>query len=179
MKNRIDLLLKMTRWKLFFIQLTMIIIFIIVPFLIQEFINNSLFVQIFVQVFALIFLGLYMIWYWNLGIMLSEKLTNIWNSNVKLFKIFFTLSYLSIIYQNISPLIFKDEPIILFVISGLLGIISTFYWLWYIDKSIRCIESGKNETVLLILNYDIMLLFLYPIGVWILQPKINRIFKEK
>jgi hypothetical protein len=53
-----------------------------------------------------------------------------------------------------------------------------FYDLYFVSKSLVTVETGRAVTF-----YDFsgpfFLLWFFPIGVWIIQPRINRLFKER
>ena len=52
------------------------------------------------------------------------------------------------------------------------GIVYTFY---NVPKSLKSIESGEKASFKEFI-VDALLLFAFPIGVWIIQPRVNRIF---
>ena len=57
---------------------------------------------------------------------------------------------------------------------ALFGISYTFY---NVPKSLKSIELGR-EAVFSEWIFDALLLFAFPIGVWFIQPRLNKIFSE-
>jgi hypothetical protein len=53
-----------------------------------------------------------------------------------------------------------------------------FYLLYFVSKNLLLVETGKQVSF-----YEyagpFFLLWFFPIGVWIVQPKVNRLYAEK
>ena len=53
-----------------------------------------------------------------------------------------------------------------------------FYLLYFVSKSLVLAETDKTATF-----YDyagpFFLMWFYPIGIWIIQPRINRLYSER
>ncbi len=114
---------------------------------------------------------------WNLIVNLN-KLAKIKNQFL-LNLLFFTPLILILFILNILTKL--NLPFIIFTISLFLSLfvilLTTGYCVYYTAKKINLIYRKKQ------INFsdyflDAILLFLFPIGVWLIQPKINKIFKD-
>ncbi len=57
---------------------------------------------------------------------------------------------------------------------GMFGIIYTFY---NVPKSLKTLELGRKANLTEFI-LDSILLFAFPIGIWFIQPRINKIYKK-
>jgi hypothetical protein len=131
--------------------------------------------------YSAIFFG----WFYSLGTNLHQKLPTTVNMNLNIFKIFilFPVVYLLIIslgiaylfsntsfLQNLNPVIF-----ILIIPFHLFSMFCIFYCLYFISKALKAVEWQKQVTFS---DYagEFFLLWFFPIGIWIIQPRINQLF---
>lgn len=63
------------------------------------------------------------------------------------------------------------------MLGGLLGFIALLFMVFYTGKTIRCIEVEKPQRGSEVAGYTILSYFLF-IGIWILQPKVNRLLEK-
>lgn len=64
----------------------------------------------------------------------------------------------------------------LVMLIGLLGFLAFAYLAYYAGKTVRCIEEQKPLRGSAVAGYAILSYFLF-IGIWVLQPKINRLME--
>lgn len=119
-------------------------------------------------------------WFWSMAVGLQYKIPKDIKMNVTRFKVFliipivylvlFSLYFLSIFTKGVFPnplLILLILPIHFFVIF------CAFYCMHFIAKTIKTVELQRevkfNDFVA-----EFFLIWFYPIGVWILQPRINK-----
>jgi hypothetical protein len=101
--------------------------------------------------------------------------------SLRLFQIAIILIFLALIYFCMviyrNNYIFPELPVpqLRFIILLLLVLCSLVYIVFFISKSIKSIEISKNPYIGDIILYMALLLFVYPIAVWVIQPKINQI----
>lgn len=57
------------------------------------------------------------------------------------------------------------------------GFFAVIYCSYYVSKLINWIETNKNITFIESM-YEIMLLWFFPIGIWIIQPRLNSIWSK-
>jgi len=118
-------------------------------------------------------------WIYTLGINLNRRKTNPYKFNELIFSLavfICTIGYALLGLKRVIPeskqlpLIF-EMPLAFFTMFGL---VFTFY---NIGKSYKSMITQKKVTFSESL-IDSILIFIYPIGIWSIQPRINEIFKE-
>jgi hypothetical protein len=131
--------------------------------------------------FVMIFLG----WFYILGTSLYSKIPRNLNFRINFFK--FNLFYLLvlilsfiavflIVFTGNFEIINKIQNIGLFMI--MYGVFSSLYLNYFISKALVTVEkqdSVKFENYFL----EIMFFMIFPVGIWILQPRIRKIFQIK
>lgn len=63
------------------------------------------------------------------------------------------------------------------MLVGLLGMAAMVYCAYYVGKTLRCIEKQEPQKGSAVLG-NVVLSYFLVIGVWILQPKVNRLLRE-
>ena len=137
--------------------------------------------------YVVVFFG----WFWAIGTGLHHKLPETVKMNIKQFKIFLTIPIIYILFISIFMcvsalgLIESDEPPG-FAIFGIMGVIfpihlfsmfCIFYALWFNAKTIKSIEFQRPVTFGDFAG-EFFLMWLFPIGIWFVQPKINKMIEE-
>ncbi|HXF14287.1 MAG TPA: hypothetical protein VN517_14125 [Terriglobales bacterium] len=125
-------------------------------------------------IFMLFFVG----WLWSMGRFLNSLLPD----RLKLREGFFQ-------FACIYPLLYVPVFLALFVLSlrtnpsniifvfpfHLFAVFCMFYLLYFVSKSLVLVENGRAATF-----YEyagpFFLLWFFPVGVWVTQPRINRLF---
>jgi hypothetical protein len=137
-------------------------------------------------------------WFWSMAIGLQKKLPADVKMNVPLFKAFFIiplvygllyLLFLISFFSNIERLEDLEHMedfsnigwliggIFIFITLSLFVMVCTFYQYWFIAKTIKCADQQKDLRFGDFVG-EFFLVWFYPIGVWILQPMINRILER-
>ena len=139
--------------------------------------------------FSLISMIVYWVWYWSAGVGLQHKLPDELKLSTKLFKVFLFLPALYIAAVSIfvlsmvgqlSLLVPEQEPhinpIIIAVILPFhfLSIFCIFYCIYFVAKSIKTAELQRKVTFKDFVG-EFFLVWFFPIGVWILQPTLNKL----
>jgi hypothetical protein len=158
--------------------------------------DPSTFINIF-SIFPLmmiLFMGIFFGWFWSIAIGLQEKIP----ANVKMktgkFKVFFfiPLIYISLFTIGISTTMSGllrtaeagEQPNI-GLLAGSMAIIfplhilsmfSIFYCLYFVSKTFKTVEL-QRETTFSDFAGEFFLLWFYPVGIWIIQPKINKMIE--
>ena len=117
---------------------------------------------------------LYMLWCFAIGLELSEQLPR----KVRLSKTMFTINGFVLILSIITLTIFFDRY---FESSGFLGFIWVVYLMYamlhfsfYPGKALKSIELNKEAKIRDYIGYSFLIIF-WPIGIWWIQPKLNKI----
>jgi hypothetical protein len=152
--------------------------------------NPSSFLSFFAvfPVLIIVFAGTFFGWFWSIAIGLQDKIP----TNVKMktgtFKVFFfiPITYMFLISIGMETAmsgVFEsiEEPNV-GLIAGSMAIIiplhlfsmfCIFYCLYFVSKTFKTIEL-QRETTFSDFAGEFFLLWFYPIGIWIIQPKINK-----
>lgn len=116
-------------------------------------------------------------WFWIMRSFLYSVVGLQLRPRLGLFR--FALIY-PILYLPIFMISFPQQPTAFAFIFPLhvLATFCMFYLLNFVSRNLVLAETGKNVTF-----YDyawpFFLLWFFPIGVWIVQPRINRLYAEK
>ena len=62
------------------------------------------------------------------------------------------------------------------IIMHLLTILCTVYMMYVTAKALKSVETQKESLKLDGFIGEIMLIYVFPIGIWFIQPRINKIF---
>jgi hypothetical protein len=129
---------------------------------------------------VLIFFLIYIGWYYVLGLNLFDKVPDKLKFKKTFFEINIGYSFLFIVimsllsefssFSNISgsnPFIFPFAFYNLFALG---------YTIYFVSKALFCIQYDGNMDTAIITGY-MFLFFFFPVGILVLQPKINKVFK--
>lgn len=170
------ILLKQKHWILFLILSSFMLASMIIPetkVVIANF--DSFETSLILRIIAI---GIFFTWLLVLGINLNNKVENPYRFNNILLILAILFSASNYVIMNLQMLLNSSSLIPEFLDFALLpfafwGIVYIFY---KIPKSLKSIELGRtakySECII-----DALLIFFFPIGIWFIQPKINRIFK--
>jgi hypothetical protein len=115
-------------------------------------------------------------WFWAVGSFLNTIVRPTLRPGVRLFR--FAVIY-PIVYIAVFSFFFPPQPAVFAVIFPLhlLAMFCMFYLLNFVSKNLALAETGRDVTF-----YDyagpFFLLWFFPIGVWTVQPRINRLYAE-
>lgn len=198
----IDKFLKAKHWQLF-------ILITGVPLLFQVIMMSTMFSSIdfktnspsfdmfnimkFIPIVMIISVGTFFGWFWSIAIGLQKKVPEGVTMKTKKFKIFFfiPLIYISLISIFISGMfsgISQNglEPSGSFI-GGMVGIIlplhllsmfGIFYSMYFVAKTIKTVELQK-EVSFSDFAGEFFMIWFYIIGIWIIQPKINKMIEDE
>ncbi len=152
----------------------------------EEFSNIMMFAQIIAVLIMYVWFG----WFWSIGIGLQDKKPDGVKMNVRKFKVFFFIPLMYISFISIVTFTFLQEMPHIFVLSattsGVGGIIlihffsmfCIFYVMYFAAKTFKTVELQKEVKFSDFVG-EFFLLWFFPIGVWFLQPKINKLMDEE
>lgn len=198
----IDKFLKAKHWQLFLLTFGIPIIFqfIMMDSMISnigtesksELIMTSDYMNFF-PIIMVIYMGVLFGWFWSISIGLQTKIPENIKMKTKKFKIFFFIPLVYIFFISLfigevfsGIKLNGTEPSVGYVI-GMIGIIlplhllsmfGIFYSIYFVAKTLKTVELQKE------VNFgdfasEFFMLWFYFIGIWIIQPKINKIVKNK
>lgn len=146
-------------------------------------------------ILMIIFMGVFFGWFWAIAIGLQKKVPKGVKMKTKKFKIFFfiPMTYILLISLGIGTAMsglterieVGDQPDV-GLIGGLMGIIfplhlfsmfCIFYSLYFVAKTFKTVEL-QRETTFSDFAGEFFMIWFYPIGVWIIQPKVNKMVES-
>jgi hypothetical protein len=137
------------------------------------------------SVFTLLSMGVYLAWLWALAINLQRVIPPAIKMKTLIFKIFciVPIVYLPWAFYNIFNLPIEDSHIDdLFttpvICAHLLTMVSVFYCMYFAAKTVRTAELQRKVIIDEYATVFLMIGF-FPIGIWLLQPRVNRLMKSE
>lgn len=139
-----------------------------------------------------LFLAVLYGWYWSVAIGLQKKVPENVTMKVKKFKVFF---FIPLVYLVLFLLFFTmvmnslltdcQEPdisllgrlIAVVFALNLFAIFCMFYCLYFVAKTFKTVELQREVTFGDFIG-EFFLIWFYPIGIWVIQPKINKMVEE-
>ncbi|MBD3581190.1 hypothetical protein [Flavobacterium selenitireducens] len=182
--------LRLKHWQLFLIAFAIpfcvyIGIFVCSFVLYQD---PTLLLQLFPLILVLSLFGQYG-WIFSVGKLLNAQLPN--DAGLKLghfyFFFFFPLVYIFVFALGVgsvfsaSPEMMEPHllPFLLLVVLPIhfFAIFCMFYCLYFVSKTIRSVELGK-EAVLSDYIGEFFMIWFFPFGLWLLQPRLNKLISQ-
>lgn len=180
-------LLKIKHWQLFTLLFA-------IPFLFQMLMmrvvmksnDPGIFISFFP--FLLIYvLGLFLSWFYAMGVKLHQKLPETVKMNLGRFKFFLfsPLVYMMILfifmYVTFSDISAGNQSgpgaFVWLIPLQIFSVYCIFYCLYFISKSLKSVELQRpvefNEYA-----GEFFLIWFFPVGVWFIQPRINKLFES-
>jgi hypothetical protein len=175
-----------THWQLFSVLVIFPIVFQIFFLAITFIVSPPVIIYLSISIFLFVYLFLVLAWFFTLGTSLHSKLPQEANMNLVRFKIFLFIpvAYVLLIVlfaaqqsmpNNLNP----HMPIGTFAVFVPLHLFSIFcmlYCLYFISKALKIVELQKPVTSFNDFAGEFFLLWFFPIGIWYLQPRINKLF---
>lgn len=176
--------LTLKHWQIF--GLVLGLQFVFQSFIVGTFITstNPLSSLYFLPVTVNLINGFLFSWYFSIGTYLHKRLPSQVHMNLKRFKTFliFPFVYLLLFSAYIVGMFFNvsnGEEInpsnyILVIPLHLFSLFCIFYCLHFIAKALKSVEYQRPVT-LNEFTGELLLLWIYPIGIWFIQPRINKL----
>jgi hypothetical protein len=140
--------------------------------------ENPLKVGLFSEAVMVPFVVCLMGWLWSMGSFLFLIVKPTLKLNIGFFR--FALTYSTLYLLTALPFFLSRNPAVEAVIlpMHLLALFCLIHVLYFVSKSLVIAEQGKTVTFG---DYalSLLLLSLSPIGVWLIQPRINRFYAER
>jgi hypothetical protein len=177
--------LTLKHWQLFalLVGIPLILEFIMMGFVVSSRDPRAVFT--FVPILTIVSLGLFFGWFYSLGANLFKRLPATAKMSLTRFKIFLFIPVVYIIiimvvmfglFSDISSGQQPNPMIFAFILPvHLFSMFCMFYCLYFNAKALKTVELEKPVTFSDFAG-EFFLLWFFPIGIWILQPRINRLF---
>ena len=180
--------LQLKHWQLFLLIFGVAFILQLITFASVAATNNIKILVYIYPIIMLIYIGIFFGWFYSMGTNFHKKLPANVKMNLNRFKLFLIIPIVYIfilsIYQigMISKISENEQPnvgIFAFIIPiHLFSMFCIFYCLYFIAKEFKSVELQKSVTFSDFAG-EFFLLWFFPIGIWILQPRINKIFENQ
>lgn len=180
----IEKFLKAKHWQIFLITygLPFLIQAIMIPMTIMG--SNPMIMFKIFPIMMILFIGGFFGWFWSVAIGLQQVIPDEIKLNVRIFKIFFLipLTYIIFIFGLIATSFFSGGPNLgvfaIIVVFHLFSMFCIFYCLYFVAKTFKTAELQRKVTFG---DYagEFFMIWFFPIGIWIVQPKINKMIANK
>ena len=177
--------LTLKHWQLFglLVGIPMIFQFITIGSVVGS--NDPIKMFYFFPILMILFIGLFFGWFYSLGTNLHKKLPQTTTMNLKRFKIFLLIPVIYMIsisifmvgmFSNISTGVQPSSAIFVLIVPlHLFSMFCIFYCLYFNAKALKTVEWQKPVTFSDFAG-EFFLIWFFPIGIWIIQPRINKLF---
>lgn len=176
----------MKHWQIFALTVGIIFIFqlffILRLLLTDHFLNGIIYYYILFLLFPFVILVL---WYYAMGISINSLLPEHLKKKALFFKItsFFPLIYFLLVFLIFGIILGKSsvdiDPLFIFILilpAHLFSMFCIFYLFYFCSKSLKTYELQKKVKFVDFAT-EFILLWFSPIGIWIIQPRINKIYE--
>jgi hypothetical protein len=172
-------LLNLKSWQTFGLIVIMPLLLLIFGFILGKATGIRMLSAFFGLVAAITIVVSYYGWIFSAGIILNKLERPENKLNLSLFKsLFFLALILFIVVNPILKSTLADESVIFTRINGFIAFASFLYCIYFVTKSLKSIEKDWNiKSHQLFL--DFILIWILPIGIWTIQPRISRILSGK
>lgn len=145
------------------------------------------FVPLSLIIFAAVFFG----WFWSVGVRLQRKIPENVKMKVTRFKILFMIPIFYVVlilffiitaqlglYNNpASIMLQRGAVMILLITMHFFSLFCIFYSMYFAARTIKTAELQKYVTFS-DFAIEFFLIWFYPVGIWIIQPKINKMIRD-
>lgn len=183
----VEKFLKAKHWQLFLLTIGIPMTFQIVIIEIGKNHNPSFIINYMkFSPMMIIIMGVLFGWFWSIAIGLQNKVPKNVKMKVQKFKIFFFVPIGYILFDSIymggvmSGMMESGSEPSGGLIDRLVAIIVALCFLhsmYFVSKTFKTVEL-QRELKFGDFAREFFMIWLYPIGIWIVQPKINKMFEE-
>ena len=137
----------------------------------------------FFPIMMILFMGVLFGWFWSVAIGLQSKIPDGVKMKVKKFKLFFftaliyILFFLGFIMPSMIGVALNPVIFVVIVPLHLFSMFCMIFIFYFVAKTFKTVEL-QREVSFSDFAGEFCMIWFYPIGVWILQPKINKMTEE-
>lgn len=132
-------------------------------------------------IIAVASMGVFFGWFYALGTHLHKKLPSTASMNVTRFKIFLFIPVICVLFSvALMPSLIPEGQtglgiFALIIPLHLFSMFCIFYCLYFNAKALKTVEAQRPVTFGEYAG-EFFLIWFFPIGIWIIQPRINKLF---
>ena len=121
-------------------------------------------------------IGVALSWLWAIAVGLQPKLPEGMNMNLNTFKIAFCGPIVVILVAAFAMLSGWEGLVFIAVLflAWVCAMVGVFYVPWFVARTLKSVELQRTDLGFSEVILDYFLIHLGPIGVWFIQPRINR-----
>jgi hypothetical protein len=192
--------LRMKHWQLFSLLFVIPLIFQVIGIVSMSFLKSPTILFMAFPTILLLYMFAFFSWFYTLGTNLNRKLPDTVQMDLRKFKILLSIPIVYILlicfflfrlFINLTEMAASGLPdpdtfsmvqrswslIALVTPLHFVSIFCIFYSLYFIAKSLKVAE-GQRAVVFNDFVGDFFLIWFFPVGVWIIQPRINKLFAD-
>ncbi|MEP1489118.1 MAG: hypothetical protein ABJL44_07545 [Algibacter sp.] len=147
----------------------------------------------FFPIIMILYMGVFFGWFWSIAIGLQGKVPENVKMKTKKFKIFFFIPLVYILFISLfiggifsgvvqngteSDFGFIGGMMLIIFPLHLLSMFGIFYTMYFVAKTFKTVELQK-EVSFGDFAGEFFMLWFYFVGIWIIQPKINKMVEDK
>lgn len=188
----INKLLKAKHWQIFFLTCG-------IPFIFQIFITQSMIsgfgnnensgsefiltYRVFFPIMMILFMATFFGWFWSIAIGLQKVIPDDLKLKVSRFKIFmvtpivYMLFFLSFFISPFVPGGINPIAFSVIIPLHLFSMFCIFYCMYFVAKTFKTAELLRKVSFGDFAGEFFMIWF-FPIGIWVIQPKVNKMIKD-
>jgi hypothetical protein len=176
-----EFFLRAKAWQLFLVMVGIPVLFEIAMIIGVAGTNNPQLMFIFMPIIMLMFFVPFFSWLWSLGTRLYEYAPEeLRTKPTKLkFGLVFAFTYMVFFMTLFSGLSGVKEPkFVAYILPfHFLSMFFMFYSIYYVARHLALIEENKAVSFYQFAG-PFFLLWFFPVGIWFIQPRINKLYSE-
>ena len=177
-----SILLRLKHWQLFLVTIGIPFIINIILTISGTGSQNSPLILITFIIASIISVTIILAWLYALGTNLYQKLPDTVKMNLKRFKIILSLTalygvFFVVLNKTLGHRVMNMNTAIYFMPVHLFFMLCIFYCWHFNAKALKAVELQRNVSFDDFASEFFLLLF-YPVGIWIIQPRINKLFDK-
>lgn len=156
---------------------------------VTEVLNDNIFYYDYFPYIMILYVIMFFGWFWSIAIGLQKKIPSEIKMKIKKFKVLFFIPLIYIISimllmaglfsgTEINSFSLIGWPLYIIVLLHLFSMFCIFYSIYFVAKTIKTAEL-KRKVDFGDFTGEFFLLWFYFIGVWIIQPKVNKLYKDE
>ncbi|NVJ58825.1 MAG: hypothetical protein HWE27_00465 [Gammaproteobacteria bacterium] len=133
-------------------------------------------------ILMIVFITCFMSWFWSIGTGINKLINVDIRPKVSKFElsIYYSVSYMFVVTLLIAFVLDLSQPTgyeSLIIPFHLLAMFSVFYCVYFIAKNLAMAEKNERLTFTDFAG-TFFLIWFYPVGIWFVQPRVNKLVKH-
>jgi hypothetical protein len=136
---------------------------------------------------ALFFLGVTLPWYWSLGKFFKQGIRqevrpkDTWFRRGLIYVSIYVTAYLAfwVVFILAPKNLWLAAAMAILFVFHLLAMAAMFYVLYFVARGMTMVEEEREKPSGKSTAGNFLLLWFFPIGVWFIQPMVNRMWRDK